>query len=56
MQEYYWWIKYWQFYPKITNCHNLLLANILSYTVVGIDTKTWSCTSKVTSNYITKST
>ena len=33
MQEYYWWIKYWRFDPKITISQNLLLANISSYTV-----------------------
>ena len=26
MQEYYWWIKYLRFYPKIVNQQNLLLA------------------------------
>ena len=33
MQEYYWWIKYWQFYQKIANYQNLLLTNISSFTV-----------------------
>ena len=33
LQEYYWWIKYWQFYAKIANCQSLLLANISFYTV-----------------------
>ena len=31
MQEYYWWIKYWCCYSKVTNRQSLLLANILSY-------------------------
>ena len=30
-KENYWRIKYW---PKVTNRQNLLLANILSYTVI----------------------
>ena len=33
MQEYHWRIKYWGFYHKIANRQNLLLANILSYTI-----------------------
>ena len=36
LQEYYWWIKYWQFYLKIANRQSLLLANISSYTVYEI--------------------
>ena len=43
MQEYYWWIKTWQIYPKVANHQNLLLANISSYAVYS---NSYICRSK----------
>ena len=36
MRAHYWSIKYWQFYPEITNHQGLLLSNVSSYTVLTI--------------------
>ena len=35
LQEYYWWIKFWQFCSKISNHQRLLLTNISSYTILN---------------------
>ena len=34
LRNYYWWIKCWRFCPIIANRQSLLLANILSYTLI----------------------